>query len=170
MNKIFFIILCFFWLQEKAMAFTMTSSAFDNNKSIPKIYTCDGKKISPPLDWSDAPSGTKSFVLICDDPDAPNGVWDHWILFNIPASTDGIEENVQKLPEGTQQGNNSWNKTGYGAPCPPSGQHRYIFTLYSLDTTLNLKNGVSKAELKAAMKDHTLGKTQLIGVYKRGST
>lgn len=168
MKKLLFVILCFFCLQEHVMAFTITSPAFDNNESIPKTYTCDSEKISPPLEWSHAPSGTKSFALICDDHDAPSGTWDHWILFNIPASTKSMKENIQNLPKGTQEGNNSWHKTGYGAPCPPSGQHRYIFTLYALDENLDLEEGASKEELKAAMKGHILGKAQLIGLYKRG--
>ncbi|MBI2340966.1 MAG: YbhB/YbcL family Raf kinase inhibitor-like protein [Deltaproteobacteria bacterium] len=149
------------------MALEIKSSAFDHNASIPQKYTCDGQDISPPLQWSGAPSGAQSFVLINDDPDAPVGTWDHWILFNLPAATNSLAESIKSLPAGTLEGKNSWGKTGYGGPCPPEGVHRYFFKLYALDTALNLKNGAAKREIESAMKGHILAQAELMGRYQR---
>ena len=145
----------------------LTSNAFQNNAFISQQYTCDGSDVSPPLQWHDTPADTKSFVLIVDDPDAPHGTWDHWILFNIPSNTNQLSENISQLPAGTKVGKNSWGKTGYGGPCPPSNIHRYFFKLYALDTILPLKNGVSKQEIILAMKNHILSTTELMGKYER---
>jgi len=149
----------------------MKSSAFENGGFIPSKYTCEDEDISPPLSWSDVPKGTKSFALICDDPDAPFGVWVHWVIFNIPADKRKLEENILKkglLPERIIQGLNDFGKVGWGGPCPPPGKpHRYIFKLYALDTILSIEEGATKEELIEAMKSHILTETKLIGIYQR---
>ena len=142
----------------------LTSPAFEHNQGIPSEYTCDGADTSPELNIEDIPENTKSLVLINDDPDAPVGTWDHWIVFNIPPSTTKIEKGQE--PSGVG-GKNSWGKTGYGGPCPPSGTHRYFFKLYALDTELDLQEGATKADIESAMEGHILEKTELIGTYKR---
>lgn len=143
------------------------SSAFQENAFIPKKYTCDEKDISPPLQWKNSPKNTQSFVLIMDDPDAPSGNWDHWLLFNIPADVVQLSENISTLPAGTLEGKNSWGKTGYGGPCPPSKIHRYLFKLYALDATLSLQNGATKTKITEAMRGHVIAQAQLIGRYQR---
>jgi Raf kinase inhibitor-like YbhB/YbcL family protein len=149
----------------------LTSSAFEHNGLIPACYTCNGVNMSPPLAWNNAPEGTESFVLICDDPDvpktAPVGIWDHWILYNIPAKTCSLGENIQTLPEGTQEGLNTWGETGYGGPCPPDREHRYFFKLYALDTTLRFTQTPRKEDIEQAMKGHVLAETVLIGRYNQ---
>ena len=149
------------------MAFTLKSSAFSNQASIPVVYTCDGKDVSPTLVWEGAPPATQSFALIMDDPDAPMGTWDHWLLYNIPADTHDLPEHIQKLPVGTLVGKNSWGRNDYGGPCPPDREHRYFFVLYALDTILNLPVGADKKTLQEAMQDHILAKAELIGKYDR---
>lgn len=142
----------------------LTSSAFKEGKAIPSEFTCDGDDISPQLTISDVPANTKSLALVCDDPDAPMGTWDHWVVFNIPANTKEIPKGTE--PEGIG-GKNSWGRTGYGGPCPPSGTHRYYFKLYALDTELDLEEGSGKKALEKAMKGHIIEKTQLMGTYKK---
>ncbi|MBI2652383.1 YbhB/YbcL family Raf kinase inhibitor-like protein [Candidatus Woesearchaeota archaeon] len=142
----------------------LTSSAFQNNGAIPSEFTCDGADVSPPLAISDVPKNAKSLVLIMDDPDAPVGTWDHWVVFDIPPSTREILEGTE--PDGVA-GRNSWGKTGYGGPCPPSGTHRYFFKLYALDTELNLPQGTTKKDLEKAMQGHIVAQAQLMGTYKR---
>jgi Raf kinase inhibitor-like YbhB/YbcL family protein len=153
------------------MTFTIETSAFENGATIPKQYTCDGDDISPPLTWNGAPEGTKSFALICDDPDAPMGTWVHWVLWGLPPDTMGLLEDVptdSALPGGTKQGLNSWPHAGYGGPCPPPGKpHRYYFKLYALDTVLTLPAETNKAQLMEAMKNHILSETQIMGTYGR---
>jgi Raf kinase inhibitor-like YbhB/YbcL family protein len=149
------------------MGFVLKSAAFNQNDLIPVQYTCDGKDISPPLVWSGAPANTKSFALIMDDPDAPMGTWDHWILFNIPATTNELPENIHTLPEGTKVGKNSWKRDDWGGPCPPDRIHRYFFRLYALDTVLNLKEGVTKGVVLEAMQGHILATAELMGKYDR---
>lgn len=149
------------------MTFTLKSKSFDHDGLIPNTFTCDGQDRSPALEWNGAPTGTKSFVLIMDDPDAPVGMWDHWILFNLPATTTALVEGIAKLPPGTVEGKNSWHRTGYGGPCPPDREHRYFFKLYALDTAFNLKQGAAKKEVEAAMAGHVLAKTELMGRYDR---
>lgn len=149
---------------------TITSSAFKESEMIPSKYTCDGKNISPPLEWEIAPQGTQSFALISDDPDAPMGTWIHWVMWNIPAETNELPENVQQtkeLTDGTKQGLNSSHKYGYTGPCPPSGTHRYYFKLYALDKTLELKGDVTKEQLLDAMEGHILAESSLMGKYQR---
>jgi len=155
----------------QAMAFTVKSSAFQAGGEIPVRYTCDGKDISPDLAWSGAPEGTKSFVVICDDPDAPVGTWVHWVIYNIPSQTTSLPKGVptiRELPDGSRQGVNDFHRIGYGGPCPPKGPaHRYFFKIYALDTKLNLSSGATKKQLIDTMKGHILGETHLMGRYKR---
>jgi Raf kinase inhibitor-like YbhB/YbcL family protein len=146
------------------------SSAFKEGELISRKYTCDNIDISPPLEWSQIPDGTKTFALICDDPDAPMGTWVHWVLFNLPGNILELPENVQKLEvlkNRARQGKNDFGKIGYGGPCPPSGTHRYYFKIYALDKELDLKPGITKKELLKAMEGHTLAEGQLMGKYKR---
>jgi Raf kinase inhibitor-like YbhB/YbcL family protein len=152
------------------MDIKITSSAFENEGFIPPKYTCDGSDISPPLQWEGVPEGTKSLALISDDPDAPMGTWVHWVLFNLPADTRELAENIppdSTLPNGAVQGTSDFGRIGYGGPCPPSGTHRYFFRIYALDTELDLAPGATKADLLNAMEGHTLGEGRLMGKYKR---
>ncbi len=149
----------------------LTSSAFTEGAAIPKPYTGDGRDISPPLQWSDAPAGTKCFALICDDPDAPRGTWVHWILYNLPADQQELTEAVPTTAtpaDGAKQGKNDFGKVGYGGPAPPRGKpHRYFFKLYALDTLLDLREGATKQDVERAMKGHVLGEARLMGTYGR---
>ncbi|HBE45375.1 MAG TPA: YbhB/YbcL family Raf kinase inhibitor-like protein [Deltaproteobacteria bacterium] len=152
--------------QEKIVKLEVSSTAFKENTSIPKKYTCDGKDINPPLTIENVPQGTKSLALIVDDPDAPMGIWVHWVLWNIDPKTREIKEN--SVPQGAIQGINDFGKSSYGGPCPPSGTHRYFFKAYALDTVLNLPQNSRKADLEKGMKGHILGQGQLMGIYKKG--
>ncbi|MCH7897301.1 MAG: YbhB/YbcL family Raf kinase inhibitor-like protein [candidate division NC10 bacterium] len=148
----------------------ITSQAFEAGGMIPAKYTCDGPDLSPPLRWADPPAGTQSYALIADDPDAPVGMWVHWVLWNIPADASGLEENLSKsasLPNGAQQGTTDFRRIGYGGPCPPSGTHRYFFKLYALDTMLELPSSTTKRDLEGAMQGHILGQAELVGKYQR---
>ena len=154
------------------MAFSLTSSAFAEGAAIPVRHTCDGPDVSPPLAWDGAPAGTKVFALIMDDPDAPAGTWVHWVLYNIPATTSQLPEKVAKVETldlgGARQGRNDFHGPGYGGPCPPPGPaHRYVFKLYALDATLQLRSGAQKHDVEAAMQGHTLDVAQLVGTYAR---
>lgn len=152
------------------MEIKIKSLAFVPGGKIPGKYTCDGMDISPPLSWTSGPEGTKTFSLICDDPDAPMGTWVHWVLFNLSADITEFRENVppeKELENGAKQGMNDFRKIGYGGPCPPGGTHRYFFKFYALDTEINLEAGATKAELLAAMEGHILAEGQLIGRYER---
>lgn len=153
------------------MALTLTSSAFTNGGEFPQKYTCDGLgDVSPPLAWNGAPAGTKSFALISDDPDAPMGTWVHWVVWNIPPTTTSLEEDMVKTPVlagGIRQGITDFKRAGYGAPCPPSGTHRYYFKLYALDTLLELTQTTTKKQLEAAIKGRILAQTQIMGTYSR---
>jgi len=147
----------------------LTSSVFQHEGYIPRKYTCDGPNINPPLTISDIPSGTKSLVLIMEDPDVPaylrkDGMWDHWVVFNIPASTQEIEEGEE--PSGIQGQGTGGNLKYYG-PCPPNGEHRYFFKLFALDDLLAITEGSSKQQVTVAMKNHILGETELMGIYGR---
>lgn len=146
------------------------SQAFAQGGLIPAKYTCDGEDVSPPLTWSGAPAGTQSFAVISDDPDAPAGTWVHWVIWNIPAGTQALEENVPKLealPNGARQGTTDFRRLGYGGPCPPSGTHRYSFRLYALDAPLDLRSTATKRELEKAMQGHVLARAELTGKYGR---
>jgi Raf kinase inhibitor-like YbhB/YbcL family protein len=151
--------------------FALSSPAFAEGGTIPTIYTCDGQDISPALAWRGTPEGTESFALVCDDPDAPGGTWVHWVIYDIPGSADSLPEAVLSAPvlaDGSRQGKNSWSRTGYGGPCPPSGAHRYLFRLYALDTFLGLVPGETDGEgLLDAIAGHVLGEAVLTGEYQR---
>lgn len=152
----------------------LTSEGFKEGGMLPPRFTCDGAGVSPPLDWEDVPDGTQAFALICEDPDAPNGVFTHWVLFNLPPRNRELVEGVPKdavLSIGARQGINSFGNMGYGGACPPPSdrEHRYFFKLYALDADLALKPGAKKEELLDAMADHILAEAQLIGRYKRGT-
>lgn len=153
------------------MQIQLNSTAFKDGETIPVIYTCDGKNISPPLSWTEPPQGFKSIALIVDDPDAPAGTWVHWVVFNLSPSMSSLSEGASSL--GSQEpfgmaGMNSFQKSGYGGPCPPKGKpHRYFFKLYALDIMLGLKSGVSKADVEKAMQGHILAQGQLMGTYGR---
>jgi Raf kinase inhibitor-like YbhB/YbcL family protein len=152
------------------MGLTLTSTAFVHEGKIPSQYTCDGVDISPQLAWSNVPDSVKSFVLICDDPDAPVGDWVHWVMYNIPAETREIKEKISndaKLPNGALHGINDFRKFGYGGPCPPGGTHRYFFKLYALDTVLNMSGKLTKQNLLDAIKGHILDQAILMGKYTR---
>ena len=146
------------------------SIGFKPEGMIPPKYTCDGLDISPPLEWEEPPQGTKSFALVCEDPDAPSGTFFHWIIYNIPAAITHLPEKVspgKDLPMGGKQGKNSLSDIGYTGPCPPSGTHRYYFKLYALDTMLDLKPGANHSDLLKSMKGHVLGESSLMGRYAR---
>lgn len=155
------------------MSISLTSSAFENGKRIPKDYTGEGKDISPALQWSGIPEGTEEIVLICDDPDAPSPEpWVHWVIYGIPPTAGGLPEAVPKketLEDGSKQGKNSWGRIGYGGPMPPPGHgtHRYFFRLYALDTQINLPSGATKKEVLKALEGHILAEGELIGTYER---
>jgi hypothetical protein len=157
--------------KEKEMNVKLISAAFQNEETIPRKYTCDGKDISPPLSWSEFPEETKSFALICDDPDAPMGTWVHWVVYNIPDSVTSLPEGVptKKVVMGSMcQGVNDFRKIGYGGPCPPRGPaHRYFFKIYALNNEIDLEPGATKEELLKAIEEHILAKGQIIGKYGR---
>lgn len=159
------------------MSLTLTSPAFASGHEIPVDYTCDAGDVSPALNWSGVPAGTKSLTLIVDDPDAPDPkapkmTWVHWVLYNLPATATHLPEGVdhQDLPAGTLEGKNDWKRTGYGGPCPPIGRHRYFFKLYAIDTVLPDLKHPTKSTLEKAMEGHILEKTELIGLYQKKRT
>ena len=156
------------------MALTLKSSAFDNGAEIPLRYTCSGDDVSVPLNWEDAPEGTRSFALIVDDPDAPDPeapkmVWVHWVLYNIPPDINSLAEHITSatLPPGTIEGINDWQRPGYGGPCPPVGRHRYFHKLYALDSVLEGLNRATKADVEAAMQGHIIAQAELIGTCQK---
>jgi Raf kinase inhibitor-like YbhB/YbcL family protein len=155
----------------KAMLFTISSPSFSNGGEIAKKFTCDGSDVSPQLSWTEPPAGTKAFALLVDDPDAPVGNWNHWTMWNMPASTRSLPEGVskeQRLPDGSEQGLNDFRKIGYNGPCPPRGKpHRYYFKLFALAVKLDLKAGAGKRELEAVMKGHILATAEWMGRYGR---
>jgi len=155
----------------KTMSLTISSPSFSNGGDIAKKFTCDGADVSPQLSWTDPPAGTNSFALLADDPDAPVGNWNHWVLWNLPPEARGLAEGISKaarLPDDSQQGTNDFRRTGYNGPCPPPGKpHRYYFKLFALDTKLDLKAGAGKRELEATMKGHLLAQAEWMGRYGR---
>jgi Raf kinase inhibitor-like YbhB/YbcL family protein len=156
--------------QASAAAIKLTSFAFAESQPIPPQYTCSGINISPPLEWMGIPKSAKTLAIIADDPDAPGGTWVHWVIYNLPADTIGMVENLpatEDLKGGGLQGKNDFEKIGYGGPCPPSGTHRYFFKLYALDNELPLKAGATKAEVEKAMDGHIQAQTQLMGTYRK---
>ncbi len=149
-----------------AKSFSLESTAFQSQEWIPTRYTCDGKDIAPTLFWKDMPQETRSYVLVVDDPDAPNGTWIHWLVFNIPFNTTQIKEG-KVLPAEALTGMNSWGQRQYGGPCPPHGIHRYVFKLYALNTRLTVNSSVHYADILNAMQEHVLAETHLVGLYGR---
>jgi Raf kinase inhibitor-like YbhB/YbcL family protein len=148
----------------------LTSPAFADGATVPKRYTADGDNVSPPLTWNDGPDGTECFALLCEDPDAPSGVFVHWLLWNLKASDHELPEGVPKTAEtfGMRQGENSFGKIGFGGPSPPKGKpHRYVFRLYALDTRLDLAAGATRREFDEAIEGHILAEALLIGMYGR---
>ena len=160
---------------EAESMFTLTSSAFAAGQQIPKKYTCEGDDRSPPLAWAGAPSGTKSYALIVDDPDAPDPnaprmTWVHWVLYNVPPTATTLAESSSSgaLPTGAMEGSNDFGRVRFGGPCPPIGRHRYFHKLYALDTTLPAGKPLDKAGLESAMKGHVLAHAELMGTYQKG--
>jgi Raf kinase inhibitor-like YbhB/YbcL family protein len=156
------------------MTLSISSTAFAPNGEIPRRFTCEGEDLSPALAWTGAPTGTKSFALVVDDPDAPDPAapkmtWVHWILYDLPAGATGLAEGVAPaaLPAGTREGVNDWKRTGWGGPCPPIGRHRYFFKLYALDRTLGDLDRPTKAALEQAMAGHVLARAELVGTYQK---
>ena len=156
--------------EKKMTGINLTSDAFADKGMIPAKYTCDSVNVSPPLAWTKGPDNTKSYVLICDDPDAPSKVWVHWVFFNIPPEVQQLPENLPKdksgLP-GATQGTNDFPTLGYSGPCPPSGTHNYHFKIYALDCLLNLDSTATKKDVLNEMQSHILAEGLLIGKYKR---
>lgn len=154
------------------MVLILSSPAFTDSGEIPRQFTCDGADVSPPLAWSGVPAEAKSLVLIVDDPDAPDPAaprmtWVHWVLYNLPPSTNGLKEGVRSpdLPLGTLEGVNDWKRTGYGGPCPPVGRHRYFHKLYALDTVLPDLRSPTKNRVVEAMQGHVIDSVELVGTY-----
>ena len=150
------------------MALSITSTAFAHQSGIPAQYTCQGADLSPPLAWSGAPAGTKSFALIVDDPDAPDPkapkmTWVHWVLYDIGAGTASLAEGAKPSRVGT----NDWKKASWGGPCPPIGRHRYFFKLYALDVVLGDRGALTKPELEKVIEGHVLAKAELVGTYQK---
>ena len=145
--------------------FKITSPEFENNKDIPKKFTCQGQDINPILNISGVPNNAVSLALIVDDPDAPMGTWDHWIVWSIDPKLTKIDEN--SIPKGCIVGKNSWGKNIYQGPCPPFGKHRYFFKLFALDTKVTIDKSSNKKKLEDAMKEHIIAKTELIGLYQK---
>jgi len=148
------------------------TNAFKTSETIPTKYTCDGEDVSPDLKWDGAPQETKSFALICDDPDAPGGNFTHWVLYGLAATVTELPENFPEKEEvdspKCKQGTNDFGKVGYGGPCPPRGsKHRYFFKLYALNADLQLSPKAKKRELETAIKGHILAQAELIGTYQR---
>jgi Raf kinase inhibitor-like YbhB/YbcL family protein len=157
-----------------AAGFTLRSSAFAAGGAIPREHTCEGADVSPPLAWTGAPAGTRTFALIVDDPDAPDPrapkmTWVHWILYDIPATAAGLPRGCAAggLPPGTREGVNDWKRTGYGGPCPPIGRHRYFHKLFALDVELPDLGRPVKAKLEQAMRGHVLATAELIGTDQK---
>lgn len=146
---------------------TISSSAFQNNKVIPSRFTCDGADVNPPLTFSEIPKETKSLLLIVDDPDATSGTWHHYTIYNMDPSMGGVEENAK--PKSGQEGITSFGKVGYGGPCPPSGVHNYVFTLYALDIMLDLPANATYNEIKSSMDVHVIDTAQIVGRYSRSN-
>jgi Raf kinase inhibitor-like YbhB/YbcL family protein len=154
---------------------TLTSSAFHDHHAIPKHFTCEGEEVSPPLAWSGAPAGTRSFALIVEDPDAPDPqapqrVFVHWLLYNIPPEVNLLAEGASTtaLPNSALQGRNDFGQARYGGPCPPIGRHRYFFKLHALDALLPVGKPLDRTALASAMQGHVLEKAELIGTFQKG--
>jgi Raf kinase inhibitor-like YbhB/YbcL family protein len=156
------------------MTLQLTSTAFEEGQPIPLDHTGEGRDVSPQLKWTDPPAGTRSFALICEDPDAPRGIFTHWVVFNIPVRSRELPEGVQRsegLANGTRQGRSDFGKVGYHGPKPPEGKpHRYFFKLFALDCMLEVTGGDTRDHVLKAMKGHTLTEAQLMGTFKHGGS
>lgn len=155
------------------MAMTLTSTAFHHEGAIPRRFTCEGEDRSPPLTWGDPPDGARSLALIVEDPDAPDPkapqrIWVHWVLYDIPVGLRHLLEGIEGPPDGAREGRNDWQRTGWGGPCPPIGRHRYFFRLYALDVELGDLGAPTKAALLEAMEGHVLMEAVLMGTYEKG--
>ncbi len=155
----------------RAEGLELSSPAFSPGERIPPVHSRQGGNVPPPLRWRGAPEGTRSLALICDDPDAPGGVWTHWLVWNLPASSAGLSEGPDdrrpERPEGPRQGTTSWGRVGYDGPQPPSGTHRYFFRLYALDRVLDLPGGAGRREMEKALEGHVLAEAELMGRFSR---
>jgi Raf kinase inhibitor-like YbhB/YbcL family protein len=153
------------------MKIQLTTTAFNQGQPIPSRHTCEGDDVSPDLQWSGVPSTAKSLALVCDDPDAPVGIWVHWVLYDLTPSMTGVPEDLPKLltlDNGAKQGMNDFKRIGYGGPCPPPGKpHRYFFKLYALDIRPDLKSGLTKKDLLKVMEGHVIAEGELMGTYLR---
>lgn len=156
------------------MPLSLSSTAFEAGGAIPPQYTCDARNISPPLSFGGVPAAAKSLALIVEDPDAPDPaapqrVWGHWVLYNLPADTTGLPQGIKldEYPAGTLHGANDWKKPGYGGPCPPIGRHRYFFRLYALDCVLPDLHQPDKVQLAQALNGHVIEQAELVGLYQR---
>jgi Raf kinase inhibitor-like YbhB/YbcL family protein len=158
-------------MHTEPLPIVVKSVAFAEGQTIPTRYTGDGADLSPPLTWSEVPEAAQSLALICEDPDAPRGIWSHWVLFNLPSESRQLEEGIPPradLPNGAVQGTNDFGKLGYGGPAPPPGKpHRYFFKLFALDTRLTLRSGAKRQEVLTALEGHVLGQGELMGTYGR---
>ena len=155
------------------MTFRLSSDAFEEGGEIPARYTCEGEDVSPPLAWSEPPPGTRSLVLIVDDPDAPDPrapklTWVHWVIVGLPPTAGELQPGVEAsaLPGSARFGRNDWKREDYGGPCPPIGRHRYFHKLYALDIELP-RAATTKADLERAMQDHVLARAELVGTYQK---
>lgn len=156
------------------MGLALSSPAFTPGGEIPALFTCEGRDLSPALDWTGVPEAAQSLVLIVDDPDAPDPAapkmtWVHWVLYNLPPTARGLPKGVAptELPAGTREGTNDWKRTGYGGPCPPIGRHRYFHKLYALDVVLPDLGTAAKVRVEAAMKGHVIAHAELMGTYQK---
>lgn len=155
------------------MVLSIKSPGFPHGGEIPTRHTCEGEDIPPALTWEGVPPGARSLALVVDDPDAPDPAapkrtWVHWVLYDLPPDVGGLPEGG-RLPPGTREGKNDWNRTGWGGPCPPIGRHRYFFKLYALDRTLGDLGHPTKAQLERAMEGHILARAELMGTYQKKS-
>ncbi|KTD71473.1 MULTISPECIES: YbhB/YbcL family Raf kinase inhibitor-like protein [Legionella] len=164
-SLLLFLTLSFFYCHSIANAFTLKSSAFKMNSMIPDQFTCNGTDQSPPLSWQNIPPNTQSLALVVDDPDAPDGTWTHWIVFNIPPTVTELGAGAP-TPPGAANAKNSWGGLGYRGPCPSLGAHSYHFKLYALDTVLNLGDGTTREIVLDTMTGHVIGSAELIGLYQ----
>lgn len=167
----YLLLAAFLFFAPRVFALEIKSDSFQNGDTINSLYTCDSQNTSPALSWADVPIGTKSFALICDDPDSPSKSWSHWVVFNIPPDKTGFDENMSKdsdFDNGMVQGVNDFGKTGYDGPCPPpGGPHRYFFKLYALDTSLILDKNATKDAVLDAINGHILAQDEIFCTYDR---
>jgi Raf kinase inhibitor-like YbhB/YbcL family protein len=154
------------------MALSLHCEAFNSGQTIPEKYTCEGENVSPPLRWTGAPPGTQSFALICDDPDAPRGVFSHWVIYNLSPEIDALPEGQRQghqALESGMQGRNDFGNDGYDGPCPPVGsEHMYYFRLFALDTVLDITAGATRQQIIDSIQGHILERTDIQGAFKRG--